>query len=279
MPCTFSHPLAVVPLSRLCPARLNLAGLVIGSMAPDFGYYARQFALATYAHSIPGTFAVCLPTGLLALLLFYLLRLPLCFLLPQLHRGALLPYARTRPRWSIGGATKASLSVLIGAWTHSFWDSFTHDGAWAVQRVPWLQASLIEVGGTVLPTAYVLQQLSTLLGGLGLAFVYIRWLRRQPRPTASEPDPLPDRWRYLLLATLALAALAIGMPGAVRLASHYQGYLAIRVFLFRSAVHSAAAFVPMLIVAALALHWRFGKNSQHAPDRNGPSEDPPVCDA
>jgi hypothetical protein len=256
MPCSFSHPLAVVPLSRLCPARLNLAALVIGSMTPDFGYYFRQFALATYAHSLPGTFAVCLPTGLIALLLFYLLRLPLCSLLPQPHRGALLPSARTRPRWSITGAIKASLSLLIGAWTHTVWDSFTHDNAWAVQRIPWLRASLIEVGGTVLPTAYVLQQLSTLLGGLGLAFLYIRWLRRQPRPTASEPDSLPDRWRYLLLAALVVAALAISVPSALRLASHYQGYLAIRVFLFRSAVYSAAAFVPMLILSALALHSR-----------------------
>ena len=161
-----------------------------------------------------------------------------------------------RPRWSIGGATKASLSVLIGAWTHTIWDSFTHDGAWAVQRIPWLRASLIEVSGTVLPTAYVLQQLSTLLGGLGLALLYVRWLRRQPRPTAPEPDSLPDRWRYILLATLVVAALAISVPSAVRLASHYQGYLAIRVFLFRSAVYSAAAFVPMLILSALALHWR-----------------------
>jgi hypothetical protein len=256
MPCTFSHPLAVVPLSWLCPARLNLAGLVIGSMTPDFGYYLRQFALATYAHSLPGTFAVCLPTGLLALLLFHLLRLPLCSLPPQPHRGALLPSARTRPRWSITGAIKASLSILIGAWTHTFWDSFTHDGAWAVQRIPWLRASLIEVGGTVLPTAYVLQQLSTLLGGLGLAFLYIRWLRRQPRPTASEPDTLPDQWRYLLLAALVVAALAISVPSALRLASHYQGYLAIRIFLFRSAVYSAATFVPLLIISALALHSR-----------------------
>ena len=63
MPFTLSHPLAVVPLRRWCPARLNFAALVIGSMSPDFGYFIGQFDAAAFAHTIPGLFTVCLPTG------------------------------------------------------------------------------------------------------------------------------------------------------------------------------------------------------------------------
>src|SRR6267142_809972 len=96
MPCTFSHPLAVVPLRRLCPERLNFTALIIGSMSPDFGYYIGQFPVANFAHTALGTLAVCLPMGLLALGLFYLIRRPLCFVLPQPHRAALMPLASRR---------------------------------------------------------------------------------------------------------------------------------------------------------------------------------------
>ena len=54
MPWTFSHPLAVVPIHRLFGGRLNFAGLVIGSLSPDFACYGKQFPLATFAHTLPG---------------------------------------------------------------------------------------------------------------------------------------------------------------------------------------------------------------------------------
>src|SRR3954468_10318059 len=85
MPFTLSHPLAVVPLRGLCPRWLNFAALVIGSTSPDFGYFIQQFDAAAFAHSGWGTLEICLPTGLLALSIFYLLRQPLCYILPQPH--------------------------------------------------------------------------------------------------------------------------------------------------------------------------------------------------
>src|SRR3954454_14133397 len=103
MPCTFSHPLAVVPLRRFCPERLNFAALVIGSMSPDFGYYVRQFRLASFAHTMLGSVAVCLPSGLLTVGLFSLLRQPLCFILPQPHRAAVMPLTVREPAFSLSG--------------------------------------------------------------------------------------------------------------------------------------------------------------------------------
>jgi hypothetical protein len=101
MPWTFSHPLVVVPLRRLCPERLNFTALIIGSMSPDFGYYIGKFPVANFAHTGLGTLVVCLPMGLLALGLFYLIRRPLCFVLPQPHRAALMPLASRRPSVSV----------------------------------------------------------------------------------------------------------------------------------------------------------------------------------
>ena len=67
MPWTFAHPVAVLPLRRFCPAQFNFAALAIGALTPDFGFYVNLFSLATDAHTLLGSFLVCLPTGLVLL--------------------------------------------------------------------------------------------------------------------------------------------------------------------------------------------------------------------
>ncbi len=254
MPCTFSHPIAIVPLHRVSRGRLNLPALVLGAMVPDLGYYIRQFEFATFAHTVPGSIIVCVPCGLGLLVLFYLLREPISFMLPQPHREALLPLARQRPDRSIQAMAVAAISILLGAWTHTIWDSFTHEHGWMVRQIPSLQASLVEIRGTLLPLSYLLQQASTVAGGLGLAILYVRWLRSQPRPGPND-EVFSDRTRYLLLAGIGIAALCIAIPGAIQLSRHYQGYLALRVFLFRSAIYTSTAFLSLLALVALGARF------------------------
>lgn len=253
MPCTFSHPLAVAPLRRGCPERLNFAALVIGSMSPDLGYYIRQFPVARFAHTALGTLTVCLPTRFIVLGLFYLLRGPLCFVLPQPHRAALTPLVLRRPSFSLRRFFFAALSILLGAWTHTVWDSFTHDGGWVVERLAILRAAVIHVGTSSLPVSYFLQQASTFGAGALLAVVYFRWLRRQ-ETSAAEDTSGRDRWRYLLIALLAAVALATAVPAAFRTASLSEGYLAFRVFVFRAGVYFVAAFVPLLIISSIVFY-------------------------
>ena len=253
MPCTFSHPLAVVPLRRLCPTRLNFAALVIGSMSPDLAYYVRQFRVAQFSHTILGTLTVCLPTGLLALFIFYVLRRPLCLILPQPHRAALAPLASVRPFWSMRSLFIAALSVMVGAWTHTIWDSLTHDAGWAVEHIPILHVALIHIGGTALRSSYVLQQLSTFCASAALIVLYLRWLCSQPVTPPSPSDSFPDRCRYFLLCAIAVTALAIAAPSAYGMASHFEGYAAFRVFIFRTGVYSAAVFFPLLAISSIIL--------------------------
>lgn len=253
MPCTFSHPLAVVPLRRLCPERLNFTALIIGSMSPDFGYYIGKFPVATFAHTGLGTLAVCLPMGLLALGLFYLIRRPLCFVLPQPHRAALMPLASRRPSVSVRSVFVAALSILLGAWTHTVWDSFTHPDGWAVTHLAILHATVIHLGTTSLAVFNFLQQVSTFGAGALLLVLYFRWLRRQ-QTTATRHTSVHDLWRYSLIALLAAVAFAIAVPAAFRLASPFEGYVAFRIFLFRTAVYSVAAFVPSLIISSIVYY-------------------------
>lgn len=254
MPCTFSHPLAVLPLHRRFPARLNFAALIIGSISPDFAYYVRQFPVAEYAHTISGTLIVCLPSGLLALGLFYLLRQPLCFILPQPHRASLMPLASVRPRLCLQNIRIAMVSVLLGAWTHTIWDSYTHAGAWPVQHMAMLRAPLIHLGSTELPTFYVLQQLSTTVAGVALTIMYFLWLQRQPTATLPTQDSFSDNWRYFLVGSLAVIALAIATPAALRIASLFGGYTAFRVFAFRLGVYAVAVFAPLLALTAIIFY-------------------------
>lgn len=267
MPATFAHPIAVLPLWRWCPRWLNAPALVIGSMAPDMGYYLHRFALATVAHTWAGTWTVALPAGLLMLMLFYLLRPALNELLPQPHREALRPLAEARPAVNIRFILGALASLMIGIWTHTVWDAFTHPGAWFVVRLAWLREPLFTLGDTSFTGAYLLQQGSTLAGTLGLGFCYWRWLRGQHRPLVGA-DPLAKGVRPALLAALALASLAVALPAAWALASRFEGYLAVRVFVFRGTVRTLAAAVVFYTLAAVLVKlWlvtRKSRGNDHA---------------
>jgi hypothetical protein len=126
MPWTFAHPAAILPLRNIGGVRLPLAALVVGSLAPDFGYYVGQFELATFAHTWLGLLLLCLPSGVLVLSLFAVVQSDLIRLLPQPHRGALLLRQSGLGAGSrFGKLLGAVAGLLLGALTHVLWDSFT----------------------------------------------------------------------------------------------------------------------------------------------------------
>ncbi len=252
MPYTLSHPLAVVPLRRCCPKHLNFSALVIGSMAPDFGYFVEQFDVAKTAHTLPGLVTDCLPASLMLLGLFYLLRWPLCFILPQPHRAALTPLARQKPKPSLRGLLIAVISILIGGWTHIAWDSFTHWYGWPVQHFVVLRRVVTVFHGTVITTFFLLQLLSSVIGAVGLLVLYVVWLRRQPRTTASSADT--DGWRYALLAAVISASIAIAVVAARHHTSPFMNGGTIEEILYWSAVYSISVFFPLIALAAAVVY-------------------------
>lgn len=251
MPCTLSHPAAVLPLRRFCPRFLDFPALIAGSMTPDAGYFVHRFDLASFAHTFPGSFVVCLPTGLLILLLFYLVRRPICFLLPMPDRAVLFPLCAKFPSLDMRYVVVLTLSLLLGAWSHSLWDSFTHETGWFVQRLWWLRQPLFSIGSTPLFAYYLLQQFSTVAGAAVLFIAYLQWRRRHgPVPAANF---VSEQWRYFLLATLILVPIAIAIPAAIFSARFVHGFLAFRVFLFNAAIYSIRMAVPLVVLAAIAI--------------------------
>ena len=222
-------------------------------MAPDLGYHIHQVGFAIFAHTLPGTLLTAVPTGLMFLLIFYLVRRPVCYALPQPHRAALLPlcapFPRGLKRWLI-----ILLSLLIGVWTHTFWDAWTHDDGWFVERMPALQQPLFRLGATVVDTAFCLQVLSSFLGLLVLVIAYFLWLRRRPAP--STVDPESDRWRYFFWAGIGTAAVLIGMSLAVYSAGLTRGFLLARAIVIRSAIFATDVGIPLGLIAAVIVYAR-----------------------
>lgn len=263
MPWTFAHPAAVLPLRRLCPRWLNFAALLIGSLTPDFGYYLSWLDLSRLAHRFPDGLPVCVLSGLLLLALFYALRRPVCHLLPQPHRGALLALVAAERAWSLTSLLSIVVSLAIGAATHMAWDGLTHRGGWAVMQMLALQEPLFRLWGTGVPAYQVLQHSSTAIGVAALAWVYVRWLRREPPPSPRRVRAVAvdDQWRYRLFGATTAAAIAWGLLTATQAALRLPGKFLLDLFVFRAAVDSAIAFV--LLVTLCAVCYRGQHRQKH----------------
>ena len=223
-------------------------------MIPDLGYYLFYSQLARLAHSFPGSVLICLPVGLALWGIFRLLRKPFCFVLPQPHRAALAPLASTPLSWGPRALSAAGISVLLGAWTHIVWDSFTHN-TWLVRQLPLLRESLLRVSNVEFPLYFVLQQVSTVVGAAILLAAYFSWLRLH-RGSATDPSTTSadDGWRYLLLFGIAALALVIALPPAFQIGVRFQGHPALHVLPFRIAVYTTVAFFPLLTVSSLVMY-------------------------
>lgn len=255
MPWTLSHPAAVLPLRRLSPRPLNFAALVVGSMTPDIGFYINRFDLSDLAHTLPGSFIACLPTGVVMLFIFYLFSRPVCYVLPSPHRQSLFPLCPDFPKGLIPWAI-ILLSLLIGAWTHNIWDAFTHENGWFVERIPWLQQPVMQLGSLTVPVYLVLQEVSTVVGFVIIVLAYWLWLRRRPASPSAAAET--DEWRYLFWLAIIALSLVISVPAAV----HYAKSTSLhdvrfgRSIVFRIAIYSSAVALPLSLIGTTVIFAR-----------------------
>jgi hypothetical protein len=214
MPFTLAHPAAVMPLRRL--KFLQAQALIIGSMMPDLPYFFPGWFLSRYVHKLDthtfvGSFRLDIPFGLIVLCATLLLRYPLTALLPDRAKWICLDAAKrftARPlNWLL-----AIPSILIGAWTHMLWDSFTHDGGWMVQRVDALRA-WVTVFGYTGQVCHILQYISSVFGLIVLAYWY--YLATKEAPHDYGPRALSRQRRLQLLGLVVLVAAVIGITQAI----------------------------------------------------------------
>jgi Domain of unknown function (DUF4184) len=230
MPFTFSHPAAVLPLHSRLKNWIPLSALVVGSLVPDTAYYlAMPEHFKQNSHTLLGTFSSSLPVGILAWLIFYWLALPAAFLLPTPNREAIAARL-TRRLTSIPQALGVVAGILLGAWSHVLWDSFTHERGWFVKQTPLLQGAFF---GNTPPVYKVLQYISSIFGLCVLLYAYNKWVN------ASGFRPWVWRrpcWRFYLwlgVAIVCFVAAAIEGHGITAMADLYfrhRGHFALVFF-------------------------------------------------
>jgi hypothetical protein len=246
MPFTFAHPAAVLPLRR--SRFLLTVPLIIGSLVPDAPYFfpAHWARMLGDTHTLYGSISICIPLGMAFLVATLLLREPLTVLLGAraryVCRRAIERFAERPLHWPI-----ALLSILIGAWTHIAWDSFTHPLGWTTLRVAALSAP-ISLFGWDTEVSHLLQYVSSIFGLVVCGIWFHHRLAAVP-PEVVRDDPRP-RPRWLVLTMIGGAAVLIGVVRALlvwHFGSYYHlGYLLLtRTISWFSVLYLAAGFAVM----------------------------------
>ena len=213
MPFTVSHAAAVLPLHRYSH-KLPLTALMIGSMAPDFGYFFSHEAPRHLTHSFTGLFIFSLPAGLVVWLFYvaFLEKATITLLSDRWHTRFAHTDAITPSL-----VARACIAIILGAVTHLLWDAFTHRGTFVTEAIPALRGPT--PGFSWLPIYHLLHGLSSVVGLVILVF-WARGLHRLPARSLIRPYKISERARtgalsFLIIGSL-LAALIEWAPYAHR---------------------------------------------------------------
>ena len=214
MPFTIAHPAIVLPLKQIQPRWFSLTGLMAGAMTPDLIYFLMLTTTHRgVSHSWTGLFMFCLPAGIVFSFVFHqLFKYHFILNLPRPLNRFLWGLAESKFRivgWR--GLIILAYSVLIGALSHFFWDSMTHQYGEIVRRIPFLIKESAIFGITV-PNYRIVQHLSTTLGALTI-FIYALKSNLIPEPSSNPLGRRPGQklifWIAGGIIAVAFACLAV----------------------------------------------------------------------
>src|SRR5690606_34456586 len=182
--------------------RLSLTGLVIGSMSPDFEYFLRMRIQSDYSHTHLGVFLFDLPISLLVAFVVHNI-IKNCFIeySPSFVKSKL--YHLKNFNWNnyfIKNWFIVILSIVIGAYSHLLWDSFTHDTGYFVQEFSFLQSDIMNI-----PVLKIFQHSSTFLGGLLIAY----YLMKLPQEKSLHNTFLSQYWMLIGICSLLILFLKV----------------------------------------------------------------------
>lgn len=249
MPFTLSHPAAVVPLAR---NGLVLSALVVGSMAPDFPYFIHLSTASQYGHTLSGVFLFCVPAGLVVLWVFHnVLKLPLLTLLPLSYQERLISVVGNFRFSPLRRFFLIILSLVLGAFTHIAWDSFTHPHAWGVHQFPVLNTPIIYTPQGSIRVFKLLQYGSTVTGAALLIYWYLKWFRGTSRHPVNLPVQLSSQFkrRFIILAALSASILA-GVNGFRNISTMFN----LHDFALHATLAGFSAVIVELIVFSVFWH-------------------------
>jgi len=203
MPFTATHIAAVLPIAWLLRWNVPLSALAIGAMVCDLGVFFPDLFNYWTMHSVAGLVTHCLPFGFALFFLFHwLIKRPLCALLPVAISSRLTPWIRQMPSFGVIHLLVIAGCILCGSATHVLWDSFTHYNRWGTEQFPVLNGVVMEFEGKVVYWYTVLQHGSSVVFLPILFVVASVWMRRQKTMVDNGLSKLP-------LAVKAIAAASL----------------------------------------------------------------------
>jgi hypothetical protein len=201
MPFTLSHPALVLPITYMPKRFYSLTGLFVGSMVPDFEYFLRMNVNSIYSHKWLGILWFDLPLALMLTFIYhYTVRDSLINNLPkaafirisQFNKFSWYEYFKAK--WLI-----VIISIIIGSFSHVFWDSFTHVTGYFVLKFHPLRHSLLFFGKNI----YVydlLQHISTIVGGVFvMLFIY-----QLPKNDSIKQNKSNSYWILVIFIIFAI---------------------------------------------------------------------------
>lgn len=248
MPFTVSHVVAVLPFTAGRLRRwFDPTALVIGAMVPDLPLFWPRVLDYGWSHDLLlGPLTYDLALGLVAYLGWVLvLRRPSTDLAPR-PLGNRLPGSRALPTVTVFSWLRMLWSLVLGAYTHVLWDTFTHQNRLGSQWFPVLNALI-----GPLPLYKWLQYGGGVFGLVVIGWWLVRWWRR----TTARPAGVtaPDTFRRLcwlaIVGATALGAAAVALLGLA------QGLSLERVAFLAVTRGGAAA---MVTIAICCLCWWIG---------------------
>jgi len=247
MPFTFSHPAAVVPLTRY---GLVFSAMVVGSMSPDFEMFLYLPSNIWQSHTFSGIFKFSLPIGLAVLWIFHrVLKFPLLSLLPISHQQRLLPIAREFRFFPVQRFILILLSLLAGAFTHITWDALTHGSGWIVKYIPFLSQSVALTSHYSIRIYKILQHGSTIAGAGLLIYWYISWFRLAPQEPLNLPEQkLTEKAKIIFIILMVTGTSLLAGIYGIFSTSEFSGISRFSMFIRNSVISGISImFITLLI--------------------------------
>ena len=226
MPFTFAHPALVLPLRYLPRSWFSLTGLITGSIVPDVEYIIN--GTRTFSHTYESILWFHLPIALIVAFLFHnILRDKLISQLPAFMHSRFTRFEGFN--WNLYFKKNKGIvivSIILGAVTHLFWDSFTNASGYFVEKFAVLQ-EIVHTAGTSMPLYVLIWNLSSLTGILVLVIaIYLL-----PKEYKNRNYSIVWFWIIFILFAVLLSSLLL-------IRSEYNDIDAVSINFFRSGLLS-----------------------------------------
>ena len=199
MPFTFSHPAIILPFNFFKKRWISLTGLIAGSISPDFEYFLRMIDYSVYSHTWRGLFWFDLPVAFILTFIYHgIVKKPMTDHLPGPLKRRLWRYrdfnwqSSLSKKWII-----VLLCILLGAFSHLLWDTFTHETIHMAARIPSIN-DILHINNHHKLTYFLFWDLSSVIGGVFIIFSI--WQLPVFKGAIKKNNALLY-WGFILMAT------------------------------------------------------------------------------